>query len=212
VDRSGPGPRHSFQPEPRAALLADPPVIAVGSFQHRCNECHRLFRTGLDDRRQFFQHTHIRTEHGINNRCANCHDVADRERLVLRDGGSVGFAASARLCAQCHGPAYRDWQRGMHGKTLGSWRADDPRRRRLQCVQCHDPHAPAYQPIEPLPAPNTLRMGDQHASHGPSQNPLRRSIGAGHEDGGQPDHGETHDTPAHEHAAAPQPAAEDHGP
>ena len=204
VDAAAPGPPRHFEREPRQALLADPPVITVGSFEHRCNECHRLFQTGLDGRRQYFQHTHIRMEHGINDRCANCHDVGSRERLVMRDGGTVGFAESARLCAQCHGPAYRDWQRGMHGKTLGSWRADDPRRSRLQCVQCHDPHAPAYEPMAPLPAPNTLRMGDQHASHGPSPSPLRRPLSAG---------GAPHDAhgPA-DHESTSQPSAEEHGP
>jgi hypothetical protein len=89
------------------------------------------------------------------------------------------------VCAKCHGPAYRDWQKGTHGKTLGSWQAGDSRRR-LGCTECHDPHSPAYPRIVPLPAPTTLRMGDQdiiRREDEPDQSPLRFRPGSEKTDG-----------------------------
>ena len=66
----------------------------------------------------------------------------------------------------------------MHGKTLGFWNADLGEPKRLECVECHNPHTPHYDPMKPLPAPNTLRMGDQSRSgaHDPHhvQSPLVR--------------------------------------
>jgi hypothetical protein len=199
------GPPRRFEPQPRLPVLTDPPVIAVGGYFRPCDDCHRLFQTPAQAgvRRQLLAHEHIELAHGLNDRCFNCHDRDHRERLVLRDGATVGFAESSRQCAECHGAAFRDWQRGAHGKTVGSWRADDERRRRLQCVECHDPHAPGYRPLEPLPAPFTLRMGDQSGGgdHGPSRSPLRRGrdvarrhAGDTHDDDHPP--AATHEEPA----------------
>ncbi len=95
---------------------------------------------------------------------------------MLHDGTRIGFNYAPRLCAQCHGTVFRDWERGTHGKTMGSWDADDPRRHRLACNDCHDPHSPAYPKFAPLPGPNTLRMGEQHGVTGHSERhiPLQR--------------------------------------
>jgi hypothetical protein len=92
------------------------------------------------------------------------------------------------LCAQCHGTTYRDWQRGMHGKTMGSWDKSSGKQRRLLCTECHNPHAPAYGRLAPLPGPRTLRMnaGDEKDhQEGADPSPLHRRVpGAG----GKPDH------------------------
>lgn len=170
----------ALHPNPTGArreVTGTPPTVAVGGFEHRCVECHRLFNSPPGgDGRTLTQHTDIQMRHGMNSRCFNCHDEKDREQFVLYDGTKVGFDQIPRLCSQCHGTVFRDWQRGTHGKTLGSWDAANPARRRLTCNECHDPHAPAYKPIEPLPGPNTLRMGDQDHSHGHGERhmPLRR--------------------------------------
>lgn len=187
-----------LEPVPRAALMTDPPVIAVGGFEQRCNECHRLFQTPPERIGPLYQHTHIEFNHGLNNRCFNCHDLENRQVLVLRDGRTLPFARSPELCSQCHGTTYRDWQRGMHGKTLGAWRPDDPAMRRLLCVQCHDPHAPAYDPYEPLPAPHTLRTpiaGEHAPPHADEANPLlmRRP------EHDEPDADDEHDAPEGAH-------------
>jgi hypothetical protein len=168
--------RSQIVPGPRRTASGVPPTTMVGGFSHNCNDCHRLFTSPPMLRRELMQHEGILLNHGLNNRCFNCHDSRDRERLVLMDGSTLSFAETPRLCAQCHGTVYRDWQRGTHGKTLGSWDAASGRQRRLQCNECHDPHAPAYQPIPPLPGPNTLRMGDQSEfdGHAGRHVPLQR--------------------------------------
>lgn len=145
--------------------MSDPPTLTNGAVTQRCSDCHTLFESEREPGRALVQHTDIRLRHGSNNACLNCHDRKDREKLTLRNADPVGFADVARLCAQCHGPVYRDWIKGAHGKTIGAWDPASPASVRLTCSQCHDPHSPAYAPIEPLPGPNTLRMGNQRASH-----------------------------------------------
>ncbi|MDQ7013567.1 MAG: hypothetical protein Q9O74_06675 [Planctomycetota bacterium] len=171
---------------PRRVVLTNPPTTRIGGFDQRCNACHQLFESEWDGQRPLVQHAHISLAHGINNRCDNCHARDDREQLSLHDGSTVSFDQTETLCAQCHGPVFRDWERGTHGKTLGAWDPSSPAARRLSCAECHDPHAPAFAPIEPLPGPNTLRMGDPLPPVGPHQserNPLRRWNAGGHDEG-----------------------------
>lgn len=151
--------------------------VEIGGFSRACMECHRLFQSRPETAPRIFQHQHIQLRHGLNARCFNCHDERDRERLRLHGTQTVGFDASERLCAGCHGPTFRDWERGTHGRTMDSWRADA--RRRLSCVDCHDPHQPALRPIAPLPGPNTLRMGDQSVPLPVHDSPLMPWLQAG---------------------------------
>lgn len=183
---------------PRRETTGDPPTIVNGGFEHRCMECHRLFDSPPTERRTLTQHTEIKFQHGMNNRCFNCHDKKNREVFVLYDGTTIGFDKIPQLCSQCHGTVFRDWQRGMHGKTLGSWDASSGKQRRLTCNECHDPHSPAYPKYEPLRGPNTLRMGDQthEAEHMDRHRPLRRwSGGQPHDEGHQGAPGHKGDTP-----------------
>ena len=169
--------REQVMPGARRQPITDPPTVVIGGFSHRCGECHKLFDAPpapLDGR---VQHTHIRLVHGMNDRCFNCHDRKDRERLVRYDGTTLTFAEVPKLCAECHGTLYRDWQRGMHGKTMGSWDASSGEQVRLECNDCHDPHAPAYPKLAPLPAPDTLRMGDQKRRHEAGEVERHRPLG-----------------------------------
>lgn len=163
-------------PGMRRVALKDPPMINIGTLNQRCNDCHSLFENTREPGRALTQHTHVKLSHGNNDGCLNCHDKADRETLTLRGGGIVGYDQVEQLCAQCHGPIYRDWQRGAHGKTVGYWNTDLGEGVKLSCSQCHDPHSPAYDDIAPLPGPNTLRMGKQYGSHDiiNDKNPLQR--------------------------------------
>jgi hypothetical protein len=170
--------RARFAPGARRRPMTEPPSIVVGGFSHACNECHRLFDSPPVEHRVLTQHTNIAFNHGMNNRCFNCHDRKNRERLVLHDGSLVTFNEVSRLCSQCHGTVYRDWQMGTHGKTMGSWDVHTTgvyAQHRLNCNDCHDPHSPAYKPIQPLPGPDTLRMGDQspHEESERHHTPLR---------------------------------------
>ncbi|MHC5003646.1 MAG: hypothetical protein ACYTJ0_11025 [Planctomycetota bacterium] len=159
---SPPVARRAVATEPVRGDVPLEPLIEMGSFTRRCSECHRLFESAEETARRLTEHQHIVLDHGLNDLCFNCHDRQDRDRLALRGGETVSFAEVPRLCAKCHGPTYRDWQRGMHGRTVGSWDPKSPEHVRLVCSQCHDPHAPAYDPMRPLPGPHTLRMGHPH--------------------------------------------------
>ncbi len=172
--------RESLRVGPRRAAMADPPRITIDGVPQNCNGCHQIFHSNSPAGATLNYHREVRLQHGLNNRCVNCHDAPNRERLTLRDGAAVSFAETPQLCAQCHGTVYRDWQRGTHGKTLGSWITNSDAQRRLSCTECHNPHAPKYEPVTPLPGPNTLRMGEQVASpaHGAhdEQSPLQRRL------------------------------------
>jgi hypothetical protein len=132
-------------------------------------DCHSLFPPREETPEHLLQHGHIVLDHGINDRCRNCHDPNDRNKLILHGGQVIGYSEVVRLCSKCHGPTYRDWQKGVHGRANGYWDTSRGPRHRLKCIQCHDPHAPyspAMDPLKPLPGPDTLRM---RAAHGPPE-------------------------------------------
>jgi len=200
---------------PRRQMLSDPPTIFIDGFERTCMDCHIIFPPREDPPARLLRHDHVALDHGINDRCRNCHDVNDRDRLVLRSGRSIPYSQVVELCASCHGPTYRDWQRGMHGRTDGYWNVELGPQHRLSCSECHDPHnprVPAMDPLEPLPSPLTLRMS--HARHAEpahagdalqdEADPLRQALLRG---GGTAEHA----SPAH--ADPPEKAAdqEDHG-
>jgi hypothetical protein len=107
------------------------------------------------------EHPGLVMEHGKhdrNNNCYNCHDEANLERFQTRDGRSLKFAESTHLCGSCHGPTYRDWEAGVHGRTGGHWQRTAGASRRLDCVECHNPHLPKFVGRKPAPGPHPLRV------------------------------------------------------
>jgi hypothetical protein len=94
--------------------------------------------------------------HNRNNNCFNCHDEQNLELLQARDGRQIKMAESPLLCGSCHGPTYRDWEAGAHGRTGGYWdRSLGPMKRQI-CVDCHNPHRPKIPPRKPAPGPHLL--------------------------------------------------------
>jgi predicted CXXCH cytochrome family protein len=91
-----------------------------------------------------------------NNNCYNCHVREQLNQLHTADGEKVGFDQATLLCASCHGPTYRDWKAGAHGRTSGFWNKADGATERQQCASCHDPHAPAFTGLIPMPGPHLL--------------------------------------------------------
>src|SRR5262245_5208632 len=61
--------------------------------------------------------------HKRNNNCFNCHDENNLELLQTRDGRQLKLTDPdlSSLCGSCHGPTYRDWEAGAHGRTSGYW-------------------------------------------------------------------------------------------
>jgi hypothetical protein len=162
----------SFTSDPPRPMFADPPFIDVGAYSYRCEECHRFFESAPETGRRLTQHEHIVLDHGLNARCFNCHDRADRDRLALEGTASVPFDDVALMCAKCHGPTFRDWELGIHGRTSGYWNDTLGEPVRLVCTECHDPHAPAFGPMSLLPGPNTLRM--ERPAYGGHEAPARK--------------------------------------
>ncbi len=92
--------------------------------------------------------------------CLNCHNPDDRDKLIKLNGETLTFNESHLLCGECHGPKLRDWDRGIHGKTTGYWELsldESSVSIRKLCVECHNPHSPAFPAMLPL-APPVLRL------------------------------------------------------
>jgi len=94
--------------------------------------------------------------HHRNNNCYNCHDESNLELLQTRDGRHLKIIESPALCGSCHGPTYRDWEAGVHGRTSGYWKCDLGPTDRKVCASCHNPHSPAFPPRQPAPGPHPL--------------------------------------------------------
>jgi formate-dependent nitrite reductase cytochrome c552 subunit len=95
--------------------------------------------------------------HDRNNVCYNCHNEQDLVTLQVRDGRVVKFDQIPLLCGSCHGPTYRDWEAGAHGRTSGYWDRSRGAVERLSCANCHNPHAPKIPTRQPAPPPHPLR-------------------------------------------------------
>ena len=105
------------------------------------------------------EHRDLVLQHGRSNRnghCFNCHDPKNLEQLRPREGQVFKLTESTLLCASCHGPTYRDWSAGIHGRTSGFWDRKQGDIVRADCTSCHDPHAPAFPSMKPGPGPHVL--------------------------------------------------------
>lgn len=106
------------------------------------------------------EHANIVMGHGShdrNNLCYNCHNEPNLATLQVRDGRELGFDNIPPLCGSCHGPTYRDWEAGAHGRTGGYWDRSKGAAVRLSCANCHNPHSPRIPVREPAPGPHALR-------------------------------------------------------
>ena len=136
-------------PKRETFMVPPPPFSEEEIFP--CSECHGDMEPNLEVRELEDFHDDIRLDHGPEDRwCFDCHNPDDRDRLRLINGTLIGFEESYRLCGQCHGTIFRDWREGIHGQRRGYWNGA---KSYLLCAHCHNPHAPRFQGIEPLPPP-----------------------------------------------------------
>ncbi len=151
------------------------PSYHVAVYTYRCSDCHAIIaQSPSASYRMVTQHTEIRLQHGINTRCLNCHHETNRDAFAGEGGEEIPWNQPQLLCAKCHGPVYRDWQDGAHGRTNGYWNTNLGVQTRRKCIECHDPHQPPFPHLQPAPPPHTLRMGPPEATdRSPSHNPLR---------------------------------------
>lgn len=141
-----------------------PPGVPTGTFDEKgrpvtvaCATCHATKPANADAKlgtplTQF--HQGLVGKHGTLS-CTSCHNPADGyASLRLADGKGVPYSQVMTLCAQCHGPQFRDYQHGAHGGMTGYWDLSKGGRTRNSCVDCHDPHAPKYPTVSPARGPN----------------------------------------------------------
>lgn len=95
--------------------------------------------------------------HKRNNDCYNCHNQNNLVTFQARDGRELKFQDSSALCGSCHGPTFGDWEVGVHGRISGFWNRKMGEAHRLDCVNCHNPHAPRIPTREAAPPPHPLR-------------------------------------------------------
>ena len=140
----------------RLTSVATGEVDALGRpVRVACVTCHSLrtpevLPASMADLQEF--HRGLDFAHGTN-RCGTCHVIGDQTSLRLADGTIIPMRDAIELCAQCHGPQYRDYQHGAHGGMTGHWDLSAGDRLRNHCVDCHDPHVPAFQPSRPVLPP-----------------------------------------------------------
>lgn len=120
-----------------------------------CSTCHttrtpNLARRAGEELKEF--HQGLAYVHGGQS-CLSCHNAANYDTLRRADGTAVEYPRTIELCAQCHGPQYRDFKAGAHGGMTGHWDLARGPRERNTCTDCHDPHAPAYPKLRPVFAP-----------------------------------------------------------
>ena len=173
VTTAAPLPAWATDPTPvRQPKLV--PEYRVGVFTYQCSDCHRIIPSPQETLRTLVQHTEIALHHGLNTRCFNCHHRTQRDAFVDDLGDPIPWNQPQLVCAKCHGPVYRDWQAGSHGRLNGFWDTTRGPQTRRKCIECHDPHTPPFPPMRPAPGPNTLRMGPQGpARHAGDHDPLR---------------------------------------
>jgi hypothetical protein len=136
---------------PEAGTYRVPPPPFSNEDIFPCSGCHADMEVNHERRTLEDMHDDIVLDHGPKDRwCFDCHNPDDRDRLRLANGTLISFEESYKLCGQCHGTIYRDWREGIHGRREGYWNGA---KSYLLCANCHDPHAPRFKPIEPLPPP-----------------------------------------------------------
>jgi hypothetical protein len=171
-----PAPEDQRSSQPSSTLFAvfirkpsDHPTIPTGAVDDKgqpiqlgCAVCHSVKPVETSARLgtplKLF-HQGLAGKHA-NLSCVSCHNPADGyASLRLADGTRVPYSEVMTLCAQCHGPQYRDYQHGAHGGMTGHWDLKRGPRQRNNCIHCHDPHSPKYPVVNPAPGPNDRFQG-----------------------------------------------------
>lgn len=164
-------PDASHAPSPPAAdaetaaatVVISPRSLMVASYP--CSTCHDVVApparsgqtAGQADAPLRGPHRAIVLRHMSTVRdCTLCHAGDDLDQLRLLDDTRVPFDEAHEVCGQCHADRKQDWEIGIHGKQVGSWRG---LKHRYACTQCHDPHAPARSTMTAYPPPRFPAQG-----------------------------------------------------
>lgn len=151
-----------------------PPRVATGMLDDlgrpvtvSCMSCHSTQPPNLatrsgEDLREFHQGLHF--QHGDLS-CLMCHNADNYNTLRLADGSALEYADVMNLCAQCHAPQAREFASGVHGGMTGYWDLTRGPRTRLSCIDCHDPHAPAFPHMKPTFKPRDRFLDPPKGGH-----------------------------------------------
>ena len=97
--------------------------------------------------------------------CLHCHPPDDRDSLPDLLGPAVAPSSSHQVCGGCHTSQHQDFVHGTHGKRLERFAGP---RTLVDCISCHDPHAPAI-PVRMPASPPRVREGLVRPSDGPER-------------------------------------------
>lgn len=125
---------------------------------YECSMCHDGYRNDPDVDPLGDEHSDIVFDHGVEQHCLHCHNPKNSDVYVNHDGTEIPENATTTLCAKCHGMTFRDWQEGVHGRKSRFWDERFGTRLTLECIECHDPHAPRFPQMKPDPAPLVSRF------------------------------------------------------
>jgi len=141
--------------------------ITQAGFKFNCNSCHDHVDSPETPRKLIAEHEDIFLDHEEVMTCYTCHSRENREKLTDIYGTEVAFEKSEDICRRCHGPRYRDWKLGIHGRPIGYWDKTNGKQKNATCVYCHDPHAPKFALMEPSPPPirDHFIMGNKEEHH-----------------------------------------------
>lgn len=129
-----------------------------------CASCHANmepnFATRSSEQLEEF-HRGLHFNHG-NMSCLTCHNANNYNALRLADGREIAYENVQTMCAQCHAPQARDFDRGAHGGMTGYWDRTRGPRHRKNCIDCHDPHGPAFPHMIPTFKPYDRLLAPPH--------------------------------------------------
>ncbi|MEM9415076.1 MAG: hypothetical protein AAGA29_06295 [Planctomycetota bacterium] len=113
--------------------------------------------------------------------CISCHNPDDYDTLRAANGETITYPNVISLCAQCHSDQHNDYQHGAHGGMNGYWDLSQGPRVRNSCIDCHDPHAPAFPMMQPTFKPIDRGLDPGSGAHGESDGRSGSHGGPGHE-------------------------------
>ncbi len=156
------------RPEGPPRLRLDAPDALGRPVTVACSTCHTIREPNIENRSTIDLdefHQGLSVLHG-ELACLACHNPGDYDTLRLADGRAIEFSNVMTLCAQCHGPQWTDYQRGAHGGMSGHWDLTRGGRVRNNCIDCHDPHAPAFPMMQPTFKPRDRFLAPAHSREG----------------------------------------------
>lgn len=125
---------------------------------YECTMCHDSFNEEGHDAALEGEHADISFDHGRNVRCLNCHNPISPDSYIGWGDVEIASDQPTELCSKCHGPHYREWSLGVHGRLNYYWNASMGDQVRRDCIQCHDPHKPRFDLMIPEPPPVMTRF------------------------------------------------------